>query len=93
MGLPSENADGYALTDMTKSAKNLKGRLLLMGNIEDDNVLFQNMLQMTNALQQAGKLFDFMLYPQKGHGVTGPARKHMQRTMLAFFERELLGSH
>ncbi len=90
MGLPSENPDGYGLTDLTKSAKNLKGRLMLVHNIDDDNVLFQNTMQMINALETAGKQFQLMLYPQKSHGVGGPVRRQLTESMTAFFERELL---
>jgi dipeptidyl-peptidase-4 len=89
MGLPSDNPDGYAKTDLTKSASNLKGRLMLIHNTDDDNVLFQNMLQMTNALQQAGKQFEFMLYPQKTHGVTGAVARQMRGAMTDFFVRVL----
>ena len=89
MGLPQENPDGYAGTNLALKAGNLKGKLMLVHNIDDDNVLFQNMLQLTDALQRAGKQFDFMLYPQKSHGVTGPARKQMLEGMTAFFERAL----
>ncbi len=89
MGLPSDNAGGYAATDLASSAKNLKGRLMLVHNIEDDNVLFQNTMQMINALESAGKPFDLMLYPQKSHGVSGRARRQMVESMVAFFEREL----
>jgi dipeptidyl-peptidase 4 len=89
MGLPGENPEAYAATSLPAKAANLKGRLMLMHNIEDDNVLFQNSLQLTNALQQAGKLFDFMLYPQKAHGVSGPASRQMNATMLEFFDRYL----
>ena len=62
---------------------------LIVHNIEDDNVLFQNSMQMIDALQQANKPFETMLYPQKNHGVTGPARKHMLQMMTSFFERNL----
>lgn len=89
MGLPSENKEGYEMTNMVALAKNLKGRLMLMCNIEDDNVLFRNTLQMTNALEMAGKTFDFMLYPQKTHGVTGPLSRQLNATVLEFFQREL----
>ena len=44
---------------------------------------------MTNALETAGKTFDFMLYPQKTHGVTGPLSRQLNATVLEFFEREL----
>ena len=38
---------------------------MIVHNFEDDNVLFQNTMQMVNALELAGKQFEFMLYPQK----------------------------
>lgn len=83
MGLPSENAGGYANTALApKAAK-------LMHNFEDDNVLFQNTLQLMNALEQAGKVFDSVLYTQKSHGVSGLESQQMNRTMLEFFERWL----
>ena len=89
MGLPKENPDGYRDTALPPKAKNLKGKLLIFHNFEDDNVLFQNTLQMTNALQLAGKQFEFMLYPQKTHGVTGAAARQLQQMTLDFFDRNL----
>jgi dipeptidyl-peptidase-4 len=91
MGLPSENPEGYRRSSPVHFAANLKARLLLIHNFEDDNVLFQNSLQMAEALQRAGKQFDWMIYPLKSHGVTGPFRRHMYELMTAFFERELKG--
>jgi dipeptidyl-peptidase-4 len=89
MGLPAENRDGYRETALPARAANLKGRLMMMHNIDDDNVLFQNALQMTNALQLAQKQFEFMLYPQKSHGVGGAAARQMAQAMLDFFESTL----
>ena len=71
------------------AAKNLKGKLLLVHNIGDDNVLFQNGMMMINALQVAGKPFETMIYPQKAHGVTGAARRHLLETTTSFFVRTL----
>jgi dipeptidyl-peptidase-4 len=89
LGLPSENEEGYRLSSPVHSADQLKARLLLIHNFEDDNVLFQNGLQMAKALEKAGKPFEMLLYPQKSHGVTGDLRKHLLETTTAFFEREL----
>ena len=89
MGLPKDNPDGYKETALTSKAANLKGKLLIFHNFEDDNVLFQNTLQMTNALQLAGKQFEFMLYPQKTHGVTGAASRQLQQMTVDFFDRAL----
>jgi len=89
LGLPQENPDGYKASSPVSAAANLKGRLLLIHNIEDDNVLFGNMLQMMNALQLAGKPFETLLYPQKSHGVMGKARQHMNEQILRFLESAL----
>jgi dipeptidyl-peptidase-4 len=89
MGLPSENPEGYRNTALPPKAGNLKGKLMVAHNFEDDNVLFQNTLQAVDALELAGKQFEFMLYPQKAHGVTGAAARQMNQMMVDFFDRNL----
>ena len=71
------------------AAANLKGKLLLIHNIQDDNVLFGNALQMMNAFQLAGKPFETMIYPQKSHGVMGRAATHMRQQQLDFLKEAL----
>ncbi len=89
LGLPSENAEAYRRSSPVNDARNLKAKLLIIHNLEDDNVLFQNTLQMADALERAGKLFEMAVYPQKTHGVTGRAREQMLDSVAAFFERNL----
>jgi dipeptidyl-peptidase-4 len=90
MGLPDEDAEGYRKTSPQTSAANLEDtRLLIVHNIEDDNVHFQNTVQMANALELAGKQFFMLVYPQKSHGVTGPVRKQLLEETTAFFEENL----
>ena len=88
MGLPSENAEGYRKSSDVLAAGNLKGKLLIVCNFEDDNVLFQNEMQMMTAFHREGKLFDFALYPQKTHGVTGDLRRPMLSTDDRVFRRQ-----
>jgi dipeptidyl-peptidase 4 len=89
MGLPAENRDGYRETALPQSAANLVGKLMLVHNLEDDNVLIQHSLQLSSALQEAGKQFEMMLYPQKTHGITGADLHHEEQLMLDFFDRAL----
>jgi len=89
MGLPKDNPAGYRDTALPPKAKNLKGKLMLVQNFEDDNVLFQNSIQLVSALELAGKQFEYMLYTQKAHGVTGVATNHLNQLMVDFFERSL----
>jgi dipeptidyl-peptidase-4 len=89
MGLPEENPEGYKRSSPLTNAGEIKARLLILHNIEDDNVHFQNSVQMANALEREGKQFQMIVYPQKSHGVGGPLRKQMEQAMLEFFEKAL----
>lgn len=89
LGLPSEDSEGYRASSPVDYAAKLKARLLIVNNIEDDNVLFQNTVQMADALEQAGKLFEQVLYTGKSHGVVGSARRQLLETLTDFFERNL----
>ena len=90
MGLLKDDKDGYAMSDVTKSAANLHGELLLVHGTSDDNVHFQNSIQMIDALIKAGKQFRLMIYPNKTHGIAGrEARVHLFTMIEEHFEREL----
>jgi dipeptidyl-peptidase 4 len=89
MGLPEENPEGYKRSSPQTNAGDIKARLLIVHNIEDDNVHFQNTMQMAAALEKKGKLFQMLVYPQKSHAVHGEAHKQMLEAMLAFFETAL----
>jgi len=91
LGLPQENEAGYRESSPVNQAGRLEGKLLLLHNYGDDNVLYQNTVRMADALIQAGKQFRQLGYTQKTHGVTGPARNHMYRAMTDFFEESLKG--
>ena len=89
MGVPEANPAAYDASSNTKNAERLAGKLLIIHNMEDDNVLFQNTMQMASALERAGKPFLMQIYPQKTHGITGPYRKEFYQQMLTFFDEHL----
>jgi dipeptidyl-peptidase 4 len=89
LGLPAENEEGYNQTAPVNAAKNLKGKLLIIHNIEDDNVLWTNAVQMANALQLAHKPFEMQYYAWKAHGLGGQLRPHYIETATKFFEEAL----
>ena len=86
MGLPLEDEQGYRETALPQHAAKLKGKLMVVHNFEDDNVLFHNTLQLTTALEASGKQFEMMLYSQKTHGITGASLRHENQLMLDFFD-------
>ncbi|MBL8177935.1 MAG: S9 family peptidase [Bryobacterales bacterium] len=89
MGTPQDNPEGYKQSSPVHFASHLEGKLMLVHNYGDDNVLYQHNLQMQVELQKAGKQFDLLVYPQKSHGVSGAYAKHMREAMTSFFERHL----
>ena len=90
MGLLKDDKDGYQQSDVTQDADKLHGALLLVHGTSDDNVHFQNSIQMVNALIDAGKQFRLMIYPNKTHSIAGKdARVHLFTLILDHFEREL----
>jgi len=90
MGLLQSDKAGYEQSDVTKSADKLHGALLLVHGTGDDNVHFQNSVQMINALIAAGKQFRLMIYPNKTHSISGKdARVHLFTMIEEHFEREL----
>ena len=90
MGLLKENPAGYAQSDVTKGAANLHGALMLAHGTGDDNVHFQNSVQMIDALIKAGKQFRLMIYPNKTHSIAGSdARQQLFHMIEDHFEREL----
>jgi dipeptidyl-peptidase-4 len=90
MGLLKDDKAGYDMSDVTKTADQLHGALLLVHGTSDDNVHFQNSIQMIDALIKARKQFRLMIYPNKTHGIAGPdARIHLFTMIEDHFEREL----
>ena len=93
MGLPKDNAEGYRRGSPVNNAKDLHGRVLIVHGTSDDNVHMQNTLQMVQALINANRQFELMLYPRKTHGIAGAApRTHLFTRIQEHFEHNLLGA-
>jgi dipeptidyl-peptidase 4 len=89
-GLPKDNGEGYDDLLLAKVADKLHGSLFLAHGTSDDNVHFQNSIQMIEALVKAGKQFRFMSYPNKTHSISGPVdRDHLFHAIEEHFEHEL----
>ena len=89
MSLPKDNTSGYD-DSIVSAAGNLRGSLLLVHGTSDDNVHFQNTIQMTDALIRAQKQFRLMVYPGKTHGIGGTGtRTQLFHMMDDFWNKEL----
>ncbi|MFO7732342.1 MAG: DPP IV N-terminal domain-containing protein [Candidatus Aminicenantes bacterium] len=72
MRRPQDNPEGYEKGSCMTYAKNLKGKLSLHHGAVDDNVHPGNTTQLAQALLQANKAFDMMIYPEQQHGIRFP---------------------
>jgi dipeptidyl-peptidase-4 len=90
MSMPVENQDGYRDDSVVNSAKDLKGRLLLVQGTGDDNVHMANSIQYIQKLIDANVPYDLQLYPRKTHSIAGQeARTHLFDRILAQFQMYL----
>ena len=92
MGMPQAEAAAYDAAAAVPRLGGLKGRLLLLQGMADDNVLVSNSFAVMAALQAKALPFDLMLFPGQRHGIQGAERQlQLWRTYLEFFGRELGG--
>ncbi|MEE9207366.1 MAG: S9 family peptidase [Gemmatimonadota bacterium] len=69
MGLPDENEADYTEGAALTYANQLEGNLLIVHGSGDDNVHYQNTEALVNALVEANKPFQLMVYPNRTHGI------------------------
>ena len=73
MRTPQENAGGYDNNSPINFTDKIKGKYLLIHGTADDNVHFQNSVQMIKALVKSNIDFESAYYPDKNHGISGMA--------------------
>lgn len=89
MRTPQENPEGYDAGSTLPFAANLRGKLLLVHGMTDNNVHPSNTMQLIDALVTAGKTFDLMVYPNQRHGIGGASGAHLNALRLDYFKRHL----
>ena len=85
-----ENSD-YEAQANQNYAKNLKGKLMLVHGMMDDNVPPYNTLLVVEALEKANKSFDLVIFPNSAHGY-GEYSPYMTRRRWDYFVQHLLGA-
>lgn len=85
MSTPQLNPDGYKIGAAMTYAGDLKGKVLIMHGMLDDNVHPNNAFQLIEALDRAGKSYESRFWPNGGHGL-GPGASDTQQE---FFDRVL----
>ncbi|MFQ5536576.1 MAG: S9 family peptidase [Gemmatimonadota bacterium] len=93
MRTPRENPEGYARSAPISPAnvKGLTADLLLAHGTGDDNVHFQNSVNLIHELQEQRKQFRLMIYPNKTHSIAGRNTRVHLYTMMTDFLMDRLG--
>ena len=102
METPRTNPEGYAGSKVVSYASSYPVEnkfssdtepvmLKLTHGTGDDNVHFQNTLQLIDELQKCGKKFEFMIYPDGMHGYRGYQYRHFNEENRAFWLKYLCG--
>jgi dipeptidyl-peptidase-4 len=87
---PQLNAAGYDDNSPITHVNKLKGNFLLIHGTGDDNVHFQNSVDLVNVLITADKQFDSFYYPNKAHSITGGnATWHIYSQMTNYLKEKL----
>jgi dipeptidyl-peptidase-4 len=91
MDTPQDNPDGYKDGSALTFVKNYKGKLFLTHGDMDDNVHLQNSIYLISRMEDEGKTFEFMLYPEGRHGWGGAKATHSRNEANNFWIKNFFG--
>ena len=90
MRTPEENKSGYENNSPINFVSQLKGNYFIIHGSTDDNVHYQNTMEMTNALIKSNKQFSQFIYPNRNHSIRGGNTRYHLYTMLLNYTLENL---
>ena len=67
MGTPQSNPEGYRASSVMAHVDQMPGQLMLVHGLIDENVHFRHTARLINALIQARKPYDLLLFPDERH--------------------------
>ncbi|MEO8538778.1 MAG: S9 family peptidase [bacterium] len=90
MGTPQSNPEGYKDSSVLTHAAKLRGKLLLVHGMVDENVQFRHTARLIVALTEANKDYDLLVFPEERHMPRdAKGLEYQERRVLEYFEREL----
>ncbi|MHC4958865.1 MAG: S9 family peptidase [Planctomycetota bacterium] len=90
LGLPKDNAEGYALSSPVSAAPTLSRPTLLVHGVLDDNVHFRNAVNFVKHAKAARRFIETDYYARGKHGIADPAdRKALFSRMESFWAAHL----
>ena len=93
MGHPSENPSGYRESAVFDHVPNMRGNLMLVHGLIDENVHFRHTSRLINKLTNAGKEYELLVFPDERHSPRRLRdRVYMEQRISDFFVRHLTSS-
>jgi len=90
MGTPQSNPDGYKRSAVMEHVASMRGALLLVHGLLDENVHFRHTARLINALVRERKTYELLVFPDERHTPRGlKDRVYMEEQLVAFLERTL----
>lgn len=90
MGTPQSNPEGYAASSVMGHVADLRGHLMLVHGLIDENVHFRHTARLINTLIAQRKTYDLLLFPNERHMPRGEAdRVYMEEHIRDFFVKTL----
>ncbi len=90
MGTPQDNPDGYRRSAVLTHVDQIRGRLLLIHGMVDENVHFRHSGRLLNALIRAGVPYETLFFPEERHAPRrAEDRVYLERVITDFFARHL----
>lgn len=90
MGTPQSNPEGYAEGSPLNFVDNITGKLLLIHGMLDENVHFRHTARLINALMEARKAYDLLIFPDERHMPRHKAgRTYMNEHIVGYFQKYL----
>jgi dipeptidyl-peptidase-4 len=90
MSTPAANPAGYAEGNVMNYVQHIKGKLLLVHGMLDENVHFRHTARLINALTRARKTYDLLVFPDERHMPRRLAdRVYLNEQVIGYFQRHL----
>jgi len=90
MGLPQENVDGYKESSIMTHVDKMKGKLLIVHGMIDENVHYRHTERMCTALTDAGKPYELLTFPRERHMPRSVADKtYMTERIFDFIKKSV----
>ncbi|CAI5484026.1 unnamed protein product [Closterium sp. Yama58-4] len=89
MGLPAEQPTAYDRSSVMRHVGGIRGKLLLVHGMIDENVHFRHTVRLVQALTTAAKQYELLLFPEERHMPRGLRdRTYMEERIYEFLNQE-----